>query len=110
MTGRYFACLGLAGILWLAAQPADAQTSSGNKKSAAVPRTPWGQPDLQGVWTTDAEQGVPIERPAEFGDRPLLNERELAKRDAELKKRARDDKEDRYDDRAARPANGEGWR
>ncbi len=97
MRGRYVACLGLAGMLWLAAQPADAQTSSGNKKSAAVPRTPWGHPDLQGIWTTDAEQGVPIERPAEFGDRPLLNERELAKRDAELKKRARDDKEDRVE-------------
>jgi hypothetical protein len=28
-----------------------------------VPRTPWGDPDLQGVWSSDDEAGVPFERP-----------------------------------------------
>ena len=28
-----------------------------------VPRTPWGDPDLQGVWSSDEEAGVPFERP-----------------------------------------------
>src|SRR5687768_4682852 len=27
------------------------------------PRTPWGDPDLQGVWSSDDEAGVPFERP-----------------------------------------------
>jgi hypothetical protein len=29
----------------------------------SVPRTPWGDPDLQGVWSSDDEAGVPFERP-----------------------------------------------
>jgi hypothetical protein len=35
----------------------------------AVPRTPWGHPDLQGVWSTDLEIGVPVERPVELGEK-----------------------------------------
>ena len=58
-------------------------------------QTSWGHPDLQGVWTTDAEISVPFERPTTFGDRPSLNDEELAKRESDTRKRARDDKEDR---------------
>jgi hypothetical protein len=29
----------------------------------SVPRTPWGDPDLQGIWSSDEEAGVPFERP-----------------------------------------------
>ena len=31
--------------------------------------TPWGHPDLQGIWTTDDMRGIPQQRPAEFGTR-----------------------------------------
>ena len=27
-----------------------------------VPRTPWGDPDLQGVWSSDDKQGIPMQR------------------------------------------------
>ena len=30
------------------------------------PRTPWGDPDLQGNYSNKYEQGTPFERPAEF--------------------------------------------
>src|SRR5438876_9715593 len=30
--------------------------------STAAPRTPWGEPDLQGIWTVELQ--VPLERPA----------------------------------------------
>jgi hypothetical protein len=43
-----------------------------------APRTPWGEPDLQGVWTGQAELGVPFERPAAFADKPRLTEEELS--------------------------------
>jgi hypothetical protein len=33
------------------------------KATFSVPRTPWGDPDLQGVWSSDEEAGVPFERP-----------------------------------------------
>jgi hypothetical protein len=30
------------------------------------PRTPWGHPDLQGIYSNDDETGTPMERPAQF--------------------------------------------
>jgi hypothetical protein len=41
-----------------------------------VPRTPDGQPDLQGVWTTSTV--TPLERPAEFAGKEFLTEKEAA--------------------------------
>ena len=43
---------------------ASGQTSSGSTTKASAwssPRTPWGEPDLQGVWTI--ETLTPVERP-----------------------------------------------
>ena len=36
------------------------------------PRTPWGDPDLQGIWPSTDLVGVPFERPAQFGNRQFL--------------------------------------
>ena len=44
--------------------------------AAAQGRTPWGDPDLQGVWANDAV--TPLERPAGLGARELLTDEELA--------------------------------
>jgi hypothetical protein len=35
------------------------------------PRTPWGDPDLQGVFTNKHEQNTPLERPVEFAGRRI---------------------------------------
>src|ERR1051325_3633576 len=43
-------------------------------------RTPWGDPDLRGEWTSEGEYGVPLERPAQFGARQFLTDDEYAKR------------------------------
>jgi hypothetical protein len=50
------------------------------QKPYSAPRTPWGHPDLQGVWTTDDARSVPLQRPPEFGDRRLLTDQEYADR------------------------------
>ena len=42
---------------------APARTST---KTYVPPKTPWGDPDLQGNFTNKYEQGTPFERPAEF--------------------------------------------
>ena len=55
-----------------------APASAANDWSA--PRTPWGHPDLQGIWTTDDEISVPVERPEEFGERAELTVEEIAAR------------------------------
>jgi hypothetical protein len=47
-----------------------------------LPRTPWGDPDLQGTWTTDDFIGVPIEGPLDLGDTRVLSEAEWAAREA----------------------------
>jgi hypothetical protein len=49
----------------LIAIPASGQSrSAGNDRASwTTPRTPWGDPDLQGVWPGTAMMGVPMERP-----------------------------------------------
>ena len=49
-------------------------------------KTPWGEPDLQGLWTSEPELGVPFERPTEFGERQTLTEAEFAARQAQAAK------------------------
>jgi hypothetical protein len=41
------------------------------------PRTAWGDPDLEGVWTSDNNFSIPLERPAEVADREFLDGQEL---------------------------------
>ena len=36
-----------------------------------APKTPWGDPDIQGNYTTLTEAGTPLERPKEFEGRQL---------------------------------------
>ena len=42
------------------------------------PRTPWGDPDLQGYWPGVAMLGVPLERPSSLGDKATLTDEEFA--------------------------------
>jgi len=58
-----------------------------------VPRTPWGDPDLQGIWPSGALITVPFERPVEFGTRALLTEKEYAERATAVQRQAEDDAE-----------------
>src|SRR5262249_25540367 len=44
------------------------------------PRTPWGEPDLQGVWSSAGDLSVPFERNASFGDRQVLTDAEFTQR------------------------------
>jgi hypothetical protein len=47
-------------------------------KGFAQPKTEWGDPDISGVWTSDAALGIPRERPEKFGTRAMLNDQEYA--------------------------------
>ena len=72
MSRRFSAALGLltaVTILLTAASVlilAQTQTASGKPPTAAgksTPvKTPWGHPDLQGIWTSNGMAGVPLER------------------------------------------------
>ena len=37
----------------------------------AIPRTPWGDPDLSGIYSNNSESLIPMERPTEFDGRRL---------------------------------------
>ncbi len=54
--------------------------SPSKTQSKAQPKTAWGDPDLQGVWTSDDFYGVPFERPEQFGNRKFLTDEEYAAR------------------------------
>jgi hypothetical protein len=45
-----------------------------------VPRTPWGDPDLQGVWSSDDTSGIPRERPKDLGTRLYQTDEAFAER------------------------------
>jgi hypothetical protein len=63
----------VAGLL-LTATSLDAQAPAGAKWTA--PRTTDGQPDLQGIWTTQTY--TPLERPARYAGKEFLTEQEAA--------------------------------
>jgi hypothetical protein len=45
------------------------------------PRTPWGDPDIQGMWPSGSMTGVPFERPESLGDRSELTDEEFSRRE-----------------------------
>jgi hypothetical protein len=45
-----------------------------------VPRTPWGDPDLEGVWPSTDALGIPLERSPHLGTRNTLTDEEFAVR------------------------------
>ena len=74
--------LGLVAVLIGSAARGEAQSTAGTAasrtgKAWAPPRTPWGHPDLQGTWTSDAAWGIPLQRPDQFAGRAELTEEEF---------------------------------
>ena len=66
----------LVGVL-----PATGQTTTSQPNEWTVPRTPDGQPDLQGVW--DYRTITPLQRPEELGDKVFLTDEEAAELEQE---------------------------
>src|SRR5271157_289921 len=60
-----------------AAKPPAADAKTGAKYTP--PKTPWGEPDLQGMWPLNHLIGVPMERNKQYGDRLYMTEDEYAK-------------------------------
>jgi len=71
--------LAFAALVALAVAPLAGQSA---KKTYNVPRTAWGDPDLQGVWPGTDMVGTPLQRAASFGDRNVLTEEEYQARQA----------------------------
>jgi len=69
-------------LIQLPAPPAAAQSAAAAKKTASPksawtpPRTPFGDPDLQGIWSNASI--IPLERPAELAGKARLTPEEMA--------------------------------
>src|SRR5688572_2454063 len=50
----------------------------------SAPKTPWGEPDLQGVWSSDDTAGIPRERPAALGNTLYQSDDEWAARQKQV--------------------------
>jgi len=98
MRHQVFASLSLAAVcsLPMTAQapaakvtPAAKAATSSVKTNWTPPKTPWGDPDLQGEWPATAR--IPMQRPANLGTRAVLTDAELAERENQFKKQSDED-------------------
>ncbi len=97
---RYAFLVSVAALAALTVEPAIGQNAPTPAAKAALaptaktwtaPKTPWGEPDMQGTWTDDDCIGTPMNRPANFGDRAFYTEQELADRQGRLQKQLQND-------------------
>ena len=72
--------------------PAAKTATSSVKPNWTPPKTAWGDPDLQGEWPATAR--IPMQRPADLGERAVLTDAELAQREIQAKKQAAEDGEE----------------
>ena len=73
-----------------------------------APRTPWGEPDLQGIWSGDTL--TPLERPARFANTPVLTPAEAEAVEKDVASRpGRDDRSARGTERDVAQAYNQHW-
>ena len=53
---------------WAGVVTARAEVVATDLGPYTVPRTPWGEPDLQGVWTGNSAHSIPLERPLDAAE------------------------------------------
>ncbi len=83
--------LGVLSLLLVPSTAFVAQAAEEGTAPYVVPKTSWGEPDLQGMWPLNHLIGVPMQRNTElYGDRFEMTDEELAK--AEENIASRDDR------------------
>ena len=94
MITRVLASFAIAAVVALMASlPVAGQSASGSAPPLVItaynggpptnyvtPRTPWGEPDLQGTWSSDDTEGIPRERPPALGTQLYQSDQEYAAR------------------------------
>src|ERR1700758_2009531 len=62
------------------------------KKTYTPPKTPWGDPDIQGQWPATAN--IPLQRPVNMGERAVLTDEEVAQRQQQAQRTSESDSEE----------------
>ena len=83
--------------LALAPVPAVSQAAASDQTASTAkgwqpPKTPWGDPDLEGIWP--GNMSAPLQRPKNMGDRTALSDQEFAQRESQAKRAAAADAEE----------------
>jgi hypothetical protein len=86
MRARYFRGLAvlataLAVLITLLKLAPTARGQAQTSPAASTLTTPWGEPDLQGIWTIETD--TPLQRPAKFAGKEFLTDEERAELDKE---------------------------
>src|SRR2546422_599110 len=102
MRYRFLSAVGvLAGVAALMSVPVAAKTRATPAKTTAAakttkpysqPKTPWGDPDLQGIWNNATS--TPLQRPAGVGEKGVLSEQEADQFAEELAENLNRDRRD----------------
>ena len=67
------AVAGVGLVISVCLTPARSQSPEASAIAAAsTPRTPWGEPDLQGIWTDEFD--TPFQRPAKYANQEYFTE------------------------------------
>ena len=75
-------CMVAGLVIWAGA--AQQSTPAAQAATSAQFKTPWGEPDLQGIWSDTAE--TPLERPARFANQEFFTDEQRAELDSERAK------------------------
>jgi hypothetical protein len=99
----------LAGVLGLLALPVAAQPSSPRvaQKTFVPPKTAWGEPDLQGLYTNKTI--TPLERPAQFANAAELTDEQIAELESRAATRSVDNGRNRGTEGDVSNAYNEFW-
>ena len=62
---------------WTPRTAAAQQQPAENQPDWTQPMTPWGEPDLRGIWPLNHLIGTPLQRPERFGERRFLTDEEF---------------------------------
>src|SRR2546422_5005340 len=84
MRKRLLELVGLAAIIiavivLLKLVPVSTANAGAADQTQPAARTPWGEPDLQGIWTSNYE--VPVQRPAQYANKEFFTDEERAELD-----------------------------
>ena len=88
------AVVGIAFVFTAAQALAQSASLAPATKKWEPAKTPWGDPDLQGTWTSDDCIGTPLNRPEKLGEKLYLTEEDLAQREKQLTRQRDNDKQE----------------
>jgi hypothetical protein len=79
MTTVVMAAAASSAVISMSVPPASAQVPAGAGKPPPTLATPWGEPDLQGIWTDESD--TPLQRSPKYANQEFFTEAERAELD-----------------------------